>query len=105
MIRSAVTAGSTGMAETELAYQTLSRVSARMRAGELTPVAYAQALLARIEALDPALRAFIRVLPERALAQARAAEIALNSGADAGPLTGIPYAAKDLFDVKGVPTT
>jgi aspartyl-tRNA(Asn)/glutamyl-tRNA(Gln) amidotransferase subunit A len=93
------------MAETELAYQTLSQVSARMRAGELTPVAYAQALLARIETLDPALRAFIRVLPERALAQARAAEIALNSGADAGPLTGIPYAAKDLFDVKGVPTT
>jgi len=93
------------MADTELAYQTISRVSARMRVGELSPVAYAQTLLARIDALDPALRSFIRVLPERALAQAHAAEIALKSGADPGPLTGIPYAAKDLFDVKGVPTT
>lgn len=93
------------MPDTELAYETISRASARMRAGELSPVAYAEAFLARIAALDPALHAFIRVLPERALAQARAAEIALKSGADAGPLTGIPYAAKDLFDVKGVATT
>jgi aspartyl-tRNA(Asn)/glutamyl-tRNA(Gln) amidotransferase subunit A len=88
-----------------LAYETISAVSKRFRTGESGPVAYAEALLARIEALDPLLRAFIRVLPERALAQARAAESALKSGADAGPLTGIPYAAKDLFDVKGVPTT
>jgi aspartyl-tRNA(Asn)/glutamyl-tRNA(Gln) amidotransferase subunit A len=88
-----------------LAYETISAVSKRFRTGESGPVAYAEALLARIEALDPLLRAFIRVLPERALAQARAAEHALKSGADAGPLTGIPYAAKDLFDVKGVPTT
>ena len=42
---------------------------------------------------------------ERALAEARAAELALRGGQDLGPLHGIPYAAKDLFDVRGVPTT
>jgi aspartyl-tRNA(Asn)/glutamyl-tRNA(Gln) amidotransferase subunit A len=61
--------------------------------------------LARIAALDERLHAFIRVMPERALAQAQAAESALKSGAELGFLHGIPYAAKDLFDVKGVPTT
>jgi aspartyl-tRNA(Asn)/glutamyl-tRNA(Gln) amidotransferase subunit A len=39
------------------------------------------------------------------MAGARAAEMALNAGQDLGPLHGIPYAAKDLFDVKGLPTT
>src|SRR5262249_48085892 len=39
------------------------------------------------------------------LAQAQAAELALRAGQDVSPLHGIPYAAKDLFDVKGLPTT
>jgi aspartyl-tRNA(Asn)/glutamyl-tRNA(Gln) amidotransferase subunit A len=68
-------------------------------------VKLAEELLTRIEALDGHLRAFIRVLPERALAQAHAAEQMVKSGAQCGALTGIPYAAKDLFDVRGVPTT
>jgi len=87
------------------AFETIGDVTARMQAGEVSPVAYVEALLNRIEAIDPALRAFIRVLPERALAQASAAQSLLKSGADAGPLCGVPYAAKDLFDVKGVATT
>jgi aspartyl-tRNA(Asn)/glutamyl-tRNA(Gln) amidotransferase subunit A len=61
--------------------------------------------LARIDALDGTLHAFRLVLRERAVAQARAAELALRAGEDVGPLHGIPYAAKDLFDVKGLPTT
>ena len=93
------------MTDSGLAYETISSVAAHMRAGGLSPVQYAQAMLERIAALDPALHAFIRVLPERALAQARAAEQMLASGAEVGPLCGIPYAAKDLFDVRGVPTT
>jgi aspartyl-tRNA(Asn)/glutamyl-tRNA(Gln) amidotransferase subunit A len=86
-------------------YESIASLSARMRAGQLSPVACVESLLARIAVLDERLRAFIRVTPERALAQARAAQSALESGADAGPLLGIPYAAKDLFDVRGVPTT
>jgi aspartyl-tRNA(Asn)/glutamyl-tRNA(Gln) amidotransferase subunit A len=93
------------MTDDTLAFETISRVAARLRSGDLSPVQYAEALLARIGTLDPALRSFIRVLPERALAQAHAAAQMLKSGADAGLLCGIPYAAKDLFDVRGVPTT
>ena len=92
------------MADTALPFETITSLSARIRAGRVSPVACAEALLARIDALDPRLRAFIRVMPERALAQAHAAESTLKSGAEVGALHGIPYAAKDLFDVKGVPT-
>ena len=62
-------------------------------------------MLSRLEALDDTLHAFKLVTRERALAQAQAAELALRTGQDVGPLHGIPYAAKDLFDVKGLPTT
>jgi hypothetical protein len=87
------------------AFESITSLSARMRAGRLSPVGCVEALLARIDALDGRLHSFIRLLPERALAQAHAAESALKSGAELGMLYGIPYAAKDLFDVKGVPTT
>jgi aspartyl-tRNA(Asn)/glutamyl-tRNA(Gln) amidotransferase subunit A len=87
-----------------LAFESISSLSAQIRAGQLSPVTCAEAMLRRIDALDGRLRSFIRVMPERALAQARAAESASKSGAELGPLHGIPYAAKDLFDVKGVPT-
>ncbi len=93
------------MTKATLPYDTIATSAAEVGAGHLSPVAYAEALLGRIAALDERLHSFIRVMPERALAQARAAESALKSGADLGPLHGIPYAAKDLFDVKGAPTT
>lgn len=86
-------------------FESIAELSTLIRAGRVSPVAYAEEMLARIAALDARLHAFIRVLPERALAQALAAETALKAGVDLGPLHGIPYAAKDLFDVKGVPTT
>ncbi len=93
------------MAETPLHYQTLTELAARIRAGEIGPVAVTERLLDRVEALDGRLHAFRRVTRDRALAQARAAEAALRSGVDLGPLHGIPYVAKDLFDVRGLPTT
>jgi aspartyl-tRNA(Asn)/glutamyl-tRNA(Gln) amidotransferase subunit A len=93
------------MPDAALPFESVTGLSARIRAGRLGAVACAEELLRRIAALDERLHAFIRVMPERALAQAQAAESALKSGAEPGPLHGIPYAAKDLFDVKGVPTT
>ncbi len=93
------------MPDAALEFESIASLSARIRAGQLSPVEVAEALLGRIDTFDGRLRSFIRVLRERALAQAHAAEGALKSGADLGPLHGIPYAAKDLFDVKGVPTT
>jgi aspartyl-tRNA(Asn)/glutamyl-tRNA(Gln) amidotransferase subunit A len=93
------------MTEAELPYQSITELGRRLRTGELTPVALTEALLARIEDLDGALGAFQRVTPDLALAAARAAQAALEAGQDLGPLHGIPYAAKDLFDVRGLPTT
>src|SRR5215211_1299871 len=93
------------MANRELAFESIADLSAQLRTGQLSPVTCTETMLGRISALDGQLRSFIRVMPERALAQARAAESVMKSGAELGVLHGIPYAAKDLFDVKGVPTT
>ena len=93
------------MADAALSFESIAGLSERIGSGRLSPVKCAEELLGRIDALDGRLHSFIRVMPERALAQAHAAESALKSGADLGILHGIPYAAKDLFDVKGVPTT
>lgn len=93
------------MADTPLHWQTISELSAQIHNGSLSPVELMEHLLNRVEALDGALHAF-RLMPrERALAAARAAELTLRAGQDAGPLHGIPYAAKDIIDVKGLPTT
>ena len=93
------------MSDPALAFESITGLAAKIRAGALSPVALTEALLERIAALDGRLHAFIAVTRERALAEARAAELALRGGQDLGPLHGIPYAAKDLFDVRGVPTT
>jgi len=86
-------------------FATISELAARIRAGLLNPVDLTEHLLRRIERLDDELNAFRVVTRDRALAEARAAEIALRGGHDLGPLQGIPFAAKDLYDVKGQPTT
>ncbi|MGF1525740.1 MAG: amidase [Candidatus Competibacterales bacterium] len=94
------------MADTpEPLFLPVAELSRRLHAKTLSPVALAEAHLARIEDLDPTLHAYRLVTPERALAQARSAEIQLQAGLSLGPLHGIPYASKDLFDVAGLPTT
>ena len=93
------------MTEQPLHWLTISELSQRIRSGVLSPVELTEHLLSRLEAMDDTLHAFKLVTRERALAQAQAAELALRAGQDVGPLHGIPYAAKDLFDVKGLPTT
>lgn len=93
------------MAETPLHFLPISELSRRIHSGALSPVALTTHYLERIAALDGRLNAFRLVTRERALAEAQAAEMLLKAGRDVGPLHGIPYAAKDLFDVKGLPTT
>ena len=93
------------MSDSPLAFESIAGLAAKIRSGALSPVTLTEALLERIAALNGRLHAFIAVTRERALAEARAAELALRGGQDLGPLHGIPYAAKDLFDVRGVATT
>jgi aspartyl-tRNA(Asn)/glutamyl-tRNA(Gln) amidotransferase subunit A len=85
-------------------FTTIAELAARIRARALSPVALAEATLERMRALDQRLHAFVAVTAERALAEARAAETLLRGGHDLGPLHGIPYAVKDLYDVTGLPT-
>ena len=75
-----------------------------LRAREFSSVELIESCLARVEALDGRLNSLITVTPERALAQARAADKRLAAG-DAGPLTGIPLLHKDIFCTRGVRTS
>ena len=86
-------------------YRTIGELGRAIRAGELTAEAITEHFLERIDALEPRLGAFTVVCAERARAQAQAADRQLAAGVDLGPLHGIPYVAKDLFDVAGLPTT
>jgi aspartyl-tRNA(Asn)/glutamyl-tRNA(Gln) amidotransferase subunit A len=89
----------------ELCFLTISEAARRIAAKQLSPVELTAAYLARIEALDPVLRAFIRVTPEAAMAAARAAEAEIMAGDARGPLHGIPFGLKDIFASEGLPTT
>src|SRR5215510_16220095 len=93
------------MTEIPLHWQTISELSRRIHNGILSPVELMEHLLNRVEALDGPLHSFRLLSRERAMAAARASELALRAGQDMGPLHGIPYAVKDLIDVQGLPTT
>jgi aspartyl-tRNA(Asn)/glutamyl-tRNA(Gln) amidotransferase subunit A len=86
-------------------HRTISELAPRLRQKEISPVEIAQACLERVERLNPALNAFITVMAESALAEARAAEAAIARGKWRGPLHGVPIALKDLIDTAGVLTT
>jgi len=83
----------------------LAEASAGIAAGTLSPVALTEAALARIAALHPKLNAFITVTAERACQAAAAAEAEIKAGKRRGPLHGIPYALKDIYNVAWVRTT
>src|SRR5581483_2167783 len=72
---------------------------------ELSPVELTEALLRRIERLDPKLHAFIRLDAEAAMEAAKAAEAEVAAGRPRGPLHGVPVGIKDIIDVAGLPTT
>ena len=92
------------MADDALAYATIAELGRLFRDKKLSPVEYAAESLRRIEKLDKSLHSFVTVTGDRALADARAAEVALRRG-DAGPLAGIPIAYKDLYATRGILTT
>ena len=89
------------MSADELCALSLSEVATLIAGREVSPVAVTEAVLARIEALDPHLNAFVTVTGEAALAEARAAEAELARGAYRGPLHGVPISLKDLLFTAG----
>ena len=86
-------------------YLTITEVGQQLRSGQLSPVTLVEAYLSRSAELGPRFNAYATLSRDRALKQARAAELEIKSGHYRGPLHGIPYAAKDLVAVKGYPTT
>ena len=89
----------------ELCFLTIAEADRRIAARQLSPVELTAAYLTRIDALDGALRAFIRVTPEAAMASARAAEAEIMAGGAREPLHGVPFGLKDIFASEGLPTT
>jgi AtzE family amidohydrolase len=72
--------------------------------GEITATAVIAAALARIAAHNTVLNAFTDVTAERARARAATIDARRAKGEPVGPLAGVPFAVKNLFDVKGLPT-
>jgi len=88
-----------------LHYWTLSELAEALERRELSPVEVTQAQLERIESLDDQLHAYVTVTAERALDQAKAAEIEIGRAGARGKLHGVPIALKDLCATRGVRTT
>ena len=88
-----------------LASLTAHDLAARYRSGAATPTQAVAEHLARIERLDPQVRAFLTVTGEEALREAARADARLQAGAPHGPLDGVPLALKDVFCTRGVRTT
>ena len=84
--------------------RSIRELGAALRAGEFSSAELTRHFLDRIDRLDPALNSFVTVTGEDALAQAAAADERLKAG-EAGPLTGIPIAHKDIFCTRGVRTS
>jgi aspartyl-tRNA(Asn)/glutamyl-tRNA(Gln) amidotransferase subunit A len=84
--------------------KTIAQISRDLAAGEYSSVEITQALLQRIQQLDPIYNSFITVTPEQALTQAHAAD-ARRAAGNASFWTGVPMAHKDIFCTNGVLTT
>jgi aspartyl-tRNA(Asn)/glutamyl-tRNA(Gln) amidotransferase subunit A len=83
----------------------IAEASDLLRRKKISPVELTTSCLARIEQLNPTINAFITIMHESALAEARKAEEEINAGNWRGPLHGIPIGLKDLIDTAGVKTT
>src|SRR5437660_10968370 len=89
----------------EIFFLSISDLSKRIESKKLSPVELSELYLDRSQKFGPRFNAYATLTPEIALEQAKAAERDIKRGHYRGPLHGIPYAAKDLLSVKGVPTT
>ncbi len=84
---------------------TIAEAAPLLKAKKLSPVELTASYLSRIDAFDGQLNAYIRVLPEQAMAAARKAEGEIMKGGYKGPLHGVPIGLKDIYNTKGIATT
>ncbi len=81
-----------------------SEIAQAVASGKISALAVTEAALARIAKHNPVLNAFTDVTTDRARAKARAIDAAVAAGQNVGPLAGVPFAVKNLFDVQGLST-
>lgn len=84
---------------------TIAEAATLIAAKKLSPVELMKDRLAKAEAVNPQIHAFIRFTPDLALEQAKAAEARQMAGTLKGPLDGIPIGHKDIYETAGIPTT
>ncbi len=88
----------------DLGYLPATELAAMIRGKQISPVEYMQALLGRIEALEPRINAFAHLAADQAMAAARKAEAQVMAGDKLGRLHGLPATIKDLAITKDMPT-
>ncbi|HSF26938.1 MAG TPA: amidase [Actinomycetes bacterium] len=89
----------------ELCARSATELASAIRRSEVSPVEVVDAVLARIDKVNPRLNAFCTVTAEQARRRAQLAADEVARGAALGPLHGVPYSLKDLTDTAGVRTT
>ncbi len=92
-------------ADGELVWRSALKLAALIRAKAVSPVEVVDAILARIERLNPRLNAYCAVTAEEAREAAVAAEVSVLTGEELGPLHGVPFSVKDLIFTRRVLTT
>lgn len=93
------------MTNESVAFRSALALGGMIRNQEISPTEVLSAYLARIERIDPRLRAYITVCREQALSAAKATEARVAEGRTLSPLDGVPFAVKDQFDTAGIRTT
>ncbi|HEV2357357.1 MAG TPA: amidase, partial [bacterium] len=89
----------------ELSWTSARDLAGLIRRGEVSPVDVVEAVLDRIDRINPAINAYCTVTAEQAREAARGAEQAVARGAVLGPLHGVPFSLKDLTPTRGIRTT
>ena len=89
----------------EIRDMSIAALGAAYRERTLSPVEVTEDALQRIAALNGTLKAFNTITADLALARAKAAEAEFMSGTDLGPMHGIPFGAKDIYDTAGILTS
>ena len=89
----------------DIHYLTIAEAGKRIAKKDLSPSEYVEALLNRIELINPKLDAFLNICGDQARADAKSVEAEIASGDYKGPMHGIPYGLKDIIDYAGLKTT
>jgi Asp-tRNA(Asn)/Glu-tRNA(Gln) amidotransferase A subunit family amidase len=97
--------GAMPSSDEEIAFLPAHRLSALIKAKKITSVRLTTIYLERLKRLNPVLLCAVTIMESQGLAEAARADAEMAAGKYRGPLHGIPYGVKDLFNTKGVPTT